>query len=177
MTDITALQARLDAMEKRLAEAEDREAIWRLFMAMQHAIDSRDLKAYGAGFTDDGVWAGVVGRGVGPKGVEAILSQYMKPWASQATRTWHVTLDVLIDIDGDTATATSKFQHITPTETGELRVWHLGAYDDRLVRTPQGWKFSQRHAYVIIPYMEPKFQQVGAEDRPKEWTQRRGCRQ
>lgn len=161
MTDtatIETLQARIERLEKRLAEADDREAIWRLFMAMQAAIDSRDLKAYGEGFTEDGVWAGVVGRGVGPAGIAAILSQYMRPWESQATRTWHVTLDVVIDLDGDAATATSKFQHITPTDTGELRVWHLGAYDDRLVRTPHGWKFTQRLAYVIVPYMEPKFQ-------------------
>ncbi|WP_404713861.1 nuclear transport factor 2 family protein [Sphingomonas sp. MMS24-J13] len=161
MTDAAALQARLDAMEKRLAQAEDREAIWRLFMAMQAAIDNRDLKAYGEGFTEDGVWAGVVGRGVGPVGIAEILGQYMKPWDSEATRTWHVTLDVLIDIDGDSATASSKFQHITPAENGTLRVWHLGAYDDRLVRTAQGWKFTQRLAYVIVPYMEPKFQRVG----------------
>jgi ketosteroid isomerase-like protein len=163
MTDMATLQARLESMEKRLAIAEDREAIWRLFMAMQTAIDSRDLKAYGEGFTADGVWAGVVGRGIGPEGIAAILSQYMKPWDSQATRTWHVTLDVLIDIDGDTATATSKFQHITPTDTGELPVWHLGAYNDRLVRMPEGWKFTQRLAYVIVPYMEPKFQRDGLE--------------
>ncbi len=167
MTDtatIAALQARLESMEKRFGEAEDREAIWRLFMAMQHAIDSRDMAAYGAGFTEDGVWAGVVGRGVGPKGIADILGQYMKPWESQATRTWHTTTDVVIDLDGDTARSTSKFYHITPTDTGELRVWHLGTYDDRLVRTPQGWKFTQRLAYLIVPYMEPKFQRIGVQD-------------
>lgn len=160
---VHALQARLDSLEKRCREADDREAIWRLMMVMQNAVDGRDLKTYGENFTEDGVWAGVVGRGVGPKGVEEILSKYMRPWESQAKRTWHTTLDVVIDIDGDTARSTSKFQHITPTEEGELRVWHLGAYDDRLVRTPQGWKFTQRLAYVIVPYMEPKFQLIGAE--------------
>jgi uncharacterized protein (TIGR02246 family) len=160
---VQALQARLESMEKRLQEADDREAIWRLMMVMQNAIDHRDIATYAAGFTEDGVWAGVVGRGVGPKGVEEILGKYMRPFESQSQRTWHTTLDVIIDIDGDTATSTSKFQHITHTETNELRVWHLGAYDDRLVRTSQGWKYTQRNAYVIVPYMEPKFQLVGAE--------------
>ena len=159
---IQALQARIESMEKRFREAEDREAIWRLFQAMQSAIDNRDLEAYGRGFTEDGVWAGVVGRGVGPKGIAEVLGKYMKPWGSQAARTWHTTLDVQIDLDGDTATSTSKFFHITPAENGELRVWHLGAYDDRLVRTGEGWKFTQRLAYVITPYMEPKFQLIGA---------------
>jgi len=161
---IEALQARIESMEKRFREAEDREAIWRLFQTMQSAIDNRDLKTYGEGFTEDGVWAGVVGRGVGPEGVAEILGKYMKPWESEATRTWHTTLDVVIDLDGDSATSTSKFFHITPTVDGELRVWHLGAYDDKLVRTPQGWKFTQRHAYVIVPYMEPKFQLIGREN-------------
>ncbi|MBN8830585.1 MAG: nuclear transport factor 2 family protein [Sphingomonadales bacterium] len=157
---IEALQALVDDMQKRLKLAEDREAIWRLVMAMQSAIDGRDIRAYAEGFTEDGVWAGVVGRGVGPKGVEEILGKYMKPWESHSTRTWHTTLDFVVDVDGDTATSTSKFQHITHDEKGELRVWHLGAYDDRLVRTPAGWKFTRRNAYVIVPYMEPKFQLV-----------------
>jgi ketosteroid isomerase-like protein len=161
---IQALQARLEELEKQNREAADREAIWRLMMVMQSAIDGRDIRTYAENFTEDGVWAGVVGRGVGPKGVEEILSKYMKPWESHSTRTWHTTLDVVIDIDGDTASSTSKFQHITHTDTNELKVWHLGAYDDRLVRTPQGWKYTQRNAYVIVPYMEPKFQLDGGED-------------
>lgn len=159
-TKIEALEALVTDMQARLKLAEDREAIWRLFMVMQNAIDGRDIRTYAEGFTEDGVWAGVVGRGVGPKGVEEILGKFMKPWESHATRTWHVTLDFVVDIDGDTATSTSKFQHITHDEKGELRVWHLGAYDDRLVRTPAGWKFTRRNAYVIVPYMEPKFQLV-----------------
>lgn len=158
-----ALQDRLDRMERGLKEVQDREAIWRLFMVMQTAIDSRDMKTYGEGFTPDGVWAGVVGRGIGPQGVAEILGKFMKPWESQAARTWHTTLDFQVDIDGDTATSTSKFQHIKAGEDGALQVWHLGAYDDRLVRTPTGWKFSQRLASVIIPYMEPKFQLIGNE--------------
>ena len=175
--DLQSLQALVGDLQARLKLSEDREAIWRLMMAMQDAIDGRDIPAYANNFTEDGVWAGVVGRGVGPAGVLEILGKYMKDWTDQSARTFHTTLDVVIDIDGDTATSTSKFQHIKHADDGTLEVWHLGAYDDELVRTPQGWKFSQRHAYVIIPYMEPKFQQVGAEDRPKEWTQRRGCRQ
>ncbi len=158
--EFQALQARLEQMEKDLKEVQDREAIWRLFMTMQSAIDNRDMATYGAGFTQDGVWAGVVGRGVGPQGVAEILGKFMKPWESEAARTWHTTLDFQVDIDGDTATSTSKFQHIKADDNGDLQVWHLGAYDDRLIRTSQGWKFTQRLAYVIVPYMEPKFQLI-----------------
>ncbi len=158
--EFQALQARLEQMEKDLKEVQDREAIWRLFMTMQSAIDNRDLKTYGAGFTQDGVWAGVVGRGVGPQGVAEILGKFMKPWESEAARTWHTTLDFQVDIDGDTATSTSKFQHIKADDNGDLQVWHLGAYDDKLVRTAEGWKFTQRLAYVIVPYLEPKFQLI-----------------
>ena len=169
--------ASFEDLRTRLKLVEDREDIWRLLMKMQDAIDGRDIKAYADNFTEDGVWAGVVGRGVGPAGVLEILGKYMHSVVDQSKRTFHTTLDVVIDVDGDTATSTSKFQHIRHADDNTTDVWHLGAYDDRLVRTAAGWKFSQRHAYVIIPYMEPKFQMVGAEDRPKEWTQRRGCKE
>jgi uncharacterized protein (TIGR02246 family) len=166
-TEVAALQARLESMEAKFQEAEDREAIYRLMIRMQNAIDGRDIATYAGNFTEDGVWAGVVGRGVGPKGVEEILGKFMKPWENQSSRSWHTTLDVVIDINGDTATSQSKFQHITHTDENELRVWHLGAYDDRLVRTAQGWKYTQRNAYVIVPYMKPKFQQV--DGKPRDW--------
>ena len=116
MTDIASLQNRLDAMEKELKLVQDREAIWRLIMDMQDAIDGRDIKAYADNFTEDGVWAGVVGRGVGPAGVLETLGKYMGPVTDQSKRTFHTTLDVVIDIDGDTATSSSKFQHIRHRE-------------------------------------------------------------
>jgi ketosteroid isomerase-like protein len=153
--------APIDGLEKRLREIEDREAIQRVFLAAQDALDGRDLAGYGALFTEDGEWAGVVGRAVGPEAIAEILGRYCKPWESEGHRTYHTTADIAIDLDGDTAKASSKWQHIVRGERDEPVTWHLGHYDDRLRRTPDGWRFTRRAAYGDIPYIAPKFQLIG----------------
>lgn len=152
---------RTDTIEQRLQLIEDREAIRRVFLDLQDALDGRDLEAYGNLFTDDGEWAGIVGRAVGPAAITEILSQYCKPWESEGHRTYHSNVDIVIDIDGDTARATSKWHHYIRGEKDEPVMWHLGHYDDRLRRTPAGWRFTRRAAYGDIPYYAPKFQLVG----------------
>jgi 3-phenylpropionate/cinnamic acid dioxygenase small subunit len=152
---------RLDRLEQRLQEVEDRDAIQRLCIELSNRLDARDLAGYGALFTQDGEWAGVVGRAVGPAEIEAILSKYCKPWESEGHRTYHTSLDLVIDLDGDTARATSKWEHVVRGEKDEPVTWHLGTYDDRFRRTPEGWRFTRRAAYGVIPYIEPKFQLIG----------------
>jgi len=154
---------RLDRIEQRLREAEDKDAIKRLCIELSDCLDSRDLKGYGARFTEDGEWSGIVGRAVGPAEIEALLSKYCKPWESEGHRTYHTTLDTVIDLDGDTAKATSKWQHIIRNEKDEPVTWHLGTYDDWFRRTPDGWRFTRRAAYGVIPYIEPKFQLIGLQ--------------
>ena len=151
-------------IEERLQLIEDREAISRVFIALQDCLDGRDLKGYGALFTEDGEWSGVTGRAVGPVEIAAFLSRFCKPWESEAHRTYHTTLDIAIDVDGDTATAQSKWAHIVPSgENKQPVILHLGHYDDKLRRTSEGWRFTRRAAYGDVPYFEPKFQLVGLQ--------------
>ncbi len=152
---------RLDRIEQRLRDVEDREAISRLFIELSNRLDARDLKGYGALFTGDGEWSGVVGRAVGPAAIAEILGRFCKPWESEGHRTYHTTVDIVIDLNGDTAKATSKWQHITRGENDQPVILHLGHYDDRLRRTAEGWRFTRRAAYGDIPYYEPKHQLVG----------------
>ncbi|MEI9852423.1 MAG: nuclear transport factor 2 family protein [Sphingomonas sp.] len=152
---------RVDTIEQRLKLIEDKEAISRLFVDLSNCLDARDLKGYGALFTEDGEWAGVVGRAVGPAAITELLGRYCKPWESEAHRTYHTTVDMVIDVDGDTARATSKWQHIVRGESDQPVILHLGHYDDRLRRTLDGWRFTRRAAYGDIPYYEPRFQLIG----------------
>ena len=155
-------------IEQRLRLVEDLEAIKRLCIELSDRLDARDLKGYGALFTDDGEWSGVVGRAVGPAAIAEILGKYCLPWESEGHRTYHITLDIIVDIDGDSARATSKWQHIKRSETDAPVIWHLGTYDDRLQRTPKGWRFTRRAAYAAIPYIEPKYQLVGLADADRQ---------
>lgn len=148
-------------IEQRLQHIEDHAAISRLFIDLSNRLDGRDLEGYGALFTQDGEWSGVVGRAVGPAAIADILGKYCKPWESEGHRTYHTTVDMAIDITGDTARATSKWQHIIRSDTDAPVVLHLGHYDDRLRRTADGWRFTRRAAYADIPYIEPKYQLIG----------------
>ena len=157
MTDETTVEV----LDRRLRLIEDREAIRRLCVELSNCLDARDLEGYGARFTDDGEWSGIVGRAVGPAAIAAILGEHCKPWESEGRRTYHTTLDLLIDVEGDTARATSKWEHIKRGANDEPVVWHLGTYDDRFRRTPQGWRFTRRAAYAAIPYVAPHYQLIG----------------
>jgi len=148
-------------IEQRLRLIEDRTAIERLCIELSNRLDARDLVGYGALFTEDGEWSGVVGRAVGPAAITEILSQFCKPWESEGKRTYHITIDMLIDVNGDTARGFTKWQHIVRSETDAPVILHLGHYDDRLRRTPDGWRFTRRAAYADIPYIEPKYQLIG----------------
>lgn len=159
----TPAPSRLDEIAQRLQRMEDIEAINRLFLAAQDALDGRDLVGYGNCFTEDGEWSGIVGHAVGPAAVTAVLSPYCKPWESEAHRTYHTTTDVQIDVTGDTARAKAQWQHIHRDADGKPVIMHLGHYDDRLRRTPDGWRFERRAAYGDIPYTAPKFQLIGLE--------------
>src|SRR5690606_14985421 len=107
MTDaakIELLRQRLDRLERDVGAAEDRDAVGRLFLDVQSAMDERDLDKYGQLYTDDGEWCAVNGRAIGPANITEHLKQYCKPWESEARRSYHSISDVTIDLHGDWAT-------------------------------------------------------------------------
>lgn len=158
---------RLDRIEQRLKLVEDKEAIVRLCMRMQDALDGRDLKDYGDCFTKDGVWSGVTGRYVGPKAITEFFTRVCQPWETPGHTTYHTTSDFVIDVDGDTATGRAQWRHIMRGEKDAPVIVHHGHYDDEYRRTPEGWLFTKRAAFGDIPYYEPKFQLIG-EAKPDE---------
>jgi ketosteroid isomerase-like protein len=156
-----ATVTRIDTIEQRLQAVEDRQEINDLCIKVSNCLDRRDLDGYGNCFTEDGEWSGIVGRATGPAAISEILSIYCKPWESEGHRTYHTLLDLVITLDGDTASAISKWQHYHRAEDDSPYLKHLGLYDDRFRRTPDGWRFTRRAAYGAIPYFEPKFQLLG----------------
>jgi ketosteroid isomerase-like protein len=59
------------------------------------------------------------------------------------TDTWHSVDTVVVDVEGDTAHARSHFQFFDQmTTTPRLRL--VGLYDDRFVRTRDGWLLDHR---------------------------------
>lgn len=148
-----ASETAFDRLAARLQVLEDKEAIWRLFMEYKRHLDARDFKAYASLFTDDAVWVGNLGKAVGPGEIESLLVQTMEVYPSDLERTYHLVMNPVVDVDGDTATALSNWGYVTRGEQDAPVLEMLGHYVDVIVRTPDGWKFQRREAYSDVPHI------------------------
>ena len=77
----------------------------------------------------------------------------LEVYPSDLERTYHLVMNPVINVDGDTATAKSNWGFVTRSEKDAPVFEMLGRYIDELVRTADGWKFSRRVAYSDIPYI------------------------
>jgi hypothetical protein len=59
--------------------------------------------------------------------------------------------NMLIDVDGDSATAWSRWTLIDAADNDTPALIYSGHYDDVLVRENGAWKFRRRTAWVEIP--------------------------
>ena len=128
-----------------VAAIADRIAIRDLTARYNDAIDDGRLDDYLACFTPDGVFAiEGLGRGQGPEQIRPMV----EPISPIAV---HLTLDAVVEVDGDTATQRCRFLlGRRAPDRSEFSVVTSGRYRDRLVRTPAGWRFTERHATFDI---------------------------
>ena len=68
-------------------------------------------------------------------------------------RTYHLVMNPVIVVNGDTAKSKSNWGFVTRSNTDRPVFEMLGRYSDDLVRTPHGWRFSRRVAYSDVPYI------------------------
>ncbi|HUQ52311.1 MAG TPA: nuclear transport factor 2 family protein, partial [Gammaproteobacteria bacterium] len=69
--------------------------------------------------------------------------------------TYHVLTNDQIKLDGDHASATTKWIYITPGTDNAPKLVYLGHYDDQFVRENGEWKFLRREAPADIPAGPP----------------------
>ena len=78
------------------------------------------------------------------EGRDAILAAY-KARPPRTTR--HICANIRVDVEGDLATASSQIMLFTAAAQPPL----VGSYADRLVRTPDGWRFVERRGSLDFP--------------------------
>ena len=135
------------SLEARIQRIDDRMAIERLLMEYGRAVDSRDFAAFAALFSDDGEWKGAQGSYRGPKEIQKSMEKMFTDAAADIPKgkNFHLLTNVIIDLQGDHATASSKFIFYKMNGARpEAEV--AGRYEDRLVRVGGAWKFQQRLA-------------------------------
>jgi hypothetical protein len=59
--------------------------------------------------------------------------------------------DIVIDVDGDTATSWSRWTWIVESEDGKPVIQRSGHYEDKLVREDGQWRFKHRLTVTELP--------------------------
>lgn len=139
-----------------LQEISDRLEIQDLFARYSFAIDERDWDALDAIFTPD------ARIDYSETGGAAGSFAEIKAWLPKALERFpmfqHMVATTKLDIDGDTARSrTILFNPMTyRAENGEDQVFFIGLwYRDKLVRTPAGWRISERYEEMAYSHNVP----------------------
>jgi uncharacterized protein (TIGR02246 family) len=137
----------------RIQRIEDTQEIERLLLNYGRHLDARDFKAYSLLFAKDGVWSGGMGTVQGPAAIQAFMEKAIP--GPNAMHNYHVLSNFVIDVNGDTATAWSRWQFMVPGPNNTAVAAQSGRYDDTLVREDGRWKFKRRVASNDIPSSGP----------------------
>lgn len=145
-------------LESRLQRLEDAEAIRLLLDRYIELNESRDYAAYSQLFAKDGELVTRRGRTTGPQAIHEFLETNFGAQTRTANDplqgSSHLLSNIKIEVDGDTATATSRWTLLTQGGERPL-VGQAGRYEDRLVRESGVWKFQQRTIQREIPADQP----------------------
>jgi len=118
----------------------DKDEIRELLARYCFALDADRFEEMAALFTPDGVWETAFGTGTGRAG---IVAQAIRIATGERPRRAHLTTNIVIDLDGDSATARSNWVVIMNTPNGPA-IGSGGAYADRLVKIDGRWFFKHR---------------------------------
>jgi uncharacterized protein (TIGR02246 family) len=121
--------------------SDDHAAIRRLLARYCQHLDNADLEHLVALWTEDGEFNAVGSRCAGRPAIRSFLEPFMKEERSGATK--HLTMNSVIEIDADTATALSDFLVIRRI-TDRVVPARVGQYHDVLARSSGGWRIRSR---------------------------------
>jgi len=143
------------ALAARVSVLEDREAIRELMFTYGKLLDAKDLAGYSKLFARDGVWEGGIGSATGPDEIYQMLDTvYRRAGANEFGNSYHIMSDIIISVDGDTATSWSHWTWIVEGQDGAPTGQRSGHYEDQLVREDGEWKFLHRLTVTELPTPE-----------------------
>jgi ketosteroid isomerase-like protein len=142
------------SIEKRMQRVEDEIAIQRLLIDYAAFLDSRNYAAYAALFTADGEWSNAGGSRKGQPAIRAMLEGTLGAAGGANRANYHIISNPRIQIEGDRATATSRYLFVMRAADGRPTPSLAGVYTDDLVRQGREWKIRRRVADDIMPTPE-----------------------
>jgi hypothetical protein len=133
----------------------DREQIADRLALLAAALDHRDWAALGACFTSDATGYSSTGR-------EQIVAR-VRDHLGGCGPSQHLLGNSRVTVDGDTARSLT-YARVYHRGTGDRSDWFyecMGEYDDRWVRTPEGWRLTFRRFAVGIELGDREVLQPG----------------
>jgi len=148
--------ADVSALQKRVQQLEDQEQIRQVLIAYGADLDARDYAGYAALFARDGVWTGGFGSATGPAAIQAMLEKNLgKPAPGFINKSnFHLMTTMDVHVDGDTATATSRYLFFTASADNKPVPTLAGRYVDEFVREDGRWKIRHRTTHGVIPWRD-----------------------
>ncbi|MGE0222639.1 MAG: nuclear transport factor 2 family protein [Acetobacteraceae bacterium] len=122
-------------------EQADKDAIRELMATYCFRIDNDKFEDMAALFTADGTWDTAFGKGTGRDGIVALARRIAGD--GPRPRRAHYTTNIVIELNGDAATAQSNWVVIQNSEAGP-KIGSGGAYLDQFVRRDGKWFFHVR---------------------------------
>ena len=130
---------------KSLEELSDRLEIQDLQTAYSHAIDFKNFDELDDVFTPD-AFIDYEAFG-GPKGPYPEIKDFLVNTMPMFSSYYHMVSTSKVEVKGDTATGVTVCHNpmVLPSEDGSGQVFVCGLwYHDKYVRTPKGWRISER---------------------------------
>ncbi len=118
----------------------DKDEIRELLARYCFALDDGRFEEMAELFVPDGVWETGFGTGRGRTG---IVAQAERILAGEKPRRVHLTSNIVIDLEGDTAAARSNWLMFANSPAGPV-IGFGGSYFDQLVKVEGRWFFHHR---------------------------------
>lgn len=145
-----------DTLASRVQALEDEKEVKEVLVKYGEFLDARDYRSYAGLFASDGVWSGGFGTYTGPAAIEAMLEKNMGTHEAGFINkdNFHLNTTMVVHVNGDKATARSRYLFITRSEDNKPTVALAGRYVDELVRENGAWKIKTRKSHGVIPYRD-----------------------
>jgi 3-phenylpropionate/cinnamic acid dioxygenase small subunit len=129
--------------------SDDGDAIRNLLYRYAELIDAGDLDGVGTLFEHASVdWGGDVTEG--SAAVTERLAASTRLHDDGTPRTSHVITNAIVEVDGERASARSRYTVFQVTADRSLQPIIAGRYDDTFERADTGWRFASRRYRVDL---------------------------
>jgi ketosteroid isomerase-like protein len=124
------------------AVLESKDAIRELMATYAMALDACRFADVAACFAADGEWTTDYGAARGPAEIARFIAGIV-PVKGEGPQRKHYITNIIIKVDGDTASAISDYLIVRESDNGLMPVMG-GTYKDKFVKTSAGWRFARK---------------------------------